>query len=159
MASRTRTAAPWRAATWTLGSKFHAMVTITPAQTISGRVTSAGAGVAGVAVSDGFRSTTTAGDGSYTIIGVPAGSYALSASMPGYAFAPATLTVIVTDADLSARDFTATVVAGSGGGSSGGGTPTAGGGGSGGGGKGCGVGGGVAALVVMLAMLLRSRRA
>ena len=144
------------AATWTLGGRFHAMVTITPAQTISGRVTLAGAGVTGVAVSDGLRIATTAGDGSYTITGVPAGSYTLTATAAGYAFAPAGLLAVVGSANLTGRNFMATVIDG-GSGTPSAGTPASGfGGGDGKGG--CGFGLSLAAVAVMLAML-RSRRA
>jgi hypothetical protein len=51
--------------------------------------------------------TTTAPDGSYSIMDVPAGAYSISATAPGYRFSPKTLTA--TGADVSNLDFTAIV--------------------------------------------------
>ncbi len=75
--------------------------------TVSGRVTSAGAGLSGVTVSDGTRSATTASDGSYTLGGVPAGSYTLTPARSGYTFSPATRSLSVTTGNLSGQNFTA----------------------------------------------------
>jgi formylglycine-generating enzyme required for sulfatase activity len=66
------------------------MVWTAPTYSISGRVTdSTGAGIAGVVVSDGVGHTaTTVGDGAYTLAGLTAGTYYLSASKEDHTFSP-----------------------------------------------------------------------
>ncbi len=76
---------------------------------VSGRVTSAGTGLAGVTISDGTRSTTTGADGSYILIGVPPGGFTLTPSRSGFRFDPAARAITVTG-DLTNQDFTATPV-------------------------------------------------
>ena len=66
---------------------------------ISGRVTESNLGLAGVTISDAYgHSTTTGADGTYTLNGLPAGPYTLTASKDGYNFArtPRTALPIVT---------------------------------------------------------------
>ena len=79
--------------------------------TISGRMLdSTGAGLAGVAVSDGTRSTLSDASGNYSISGVPAGSYTLTPNKSGYTFTPATIAVTVSDANLAGQNFAGTVI-------------------------------------------------
>jgi hypothetical protein len=56
-----------------------------PGYSISGRVT-AGAGVAGVVVSDGSRTATTNSNGDFTLAAVPNGQYTLTATKAGWTF-------------------------------------------------------------------------
>ncbi|PDW04704.1 MSCRAMM family protein [Candidatus Viridilinea mediisalina] len=77
---------------------------------VSGRVAEAnGAGVAGVTISDGTRSTTTDAQGTYTLSDLPIGSYTLVVSHTDYSFAPTSRTISVTT-NLSGQDFTATLL-------------------------------------------------
>lgn len=75
--------------------------------TVSGLVTHHGAGLAGVTLTDGVRSTLSAADGSYALTGVPPGIYTLAATRAGYVFSPSSILVTVADADLSGRSFAA----------------------------------------------------
>ena len=72
---------------------------------VSGTVTSRGAGLAGVVVSDGARSATTNSAGAYTITGVPNGTYTLSARRAGFTFTPSSLRVTVNGGSLTGLDF------------------------------------------------------
>jgi autotransporter-associated beta strand protein len=81
---------------------------------ISGTVTLNGAGLAGVTVSDGMQSATTASDGTYTISAVPDNAtYTVTASAGGYAFAPSSASVTVKGTNVTGNNYTATVGAGS----------------------------------------------
>ncbi len=73
---------------------------------ISGRVTLGGAGLAGVTVSAGGQSATTAADGGYTIAAVPAGEQTVTPGLEDYIFEPASRQVTL-DADITGMDFTA----------------------------------------------------
>lgn len=84
--------------------------------TVSGKVLSAGAGLAGVTVrvEDAitgalYGSQVTAADGSYLLSGIPAGSYAVIPTRTGYTF-DRTKTVQVVTGDSSVPDFTASAV-------------------------------------------------
>jgi PKD repeat protein len=77
---------------------------------IGGTVTEAGVGLPGVVVSDGTRSATTDSLGNYSIVAVPDGMYTLTPSKPGYTFAPATLGVAVSGANLAGKNFAGTSV-------------------------------------------------
>lgn len=88
---------------------------------ISGKVSSAGVGLGGVTVSANqystVSSTAVGQEGQYTLTGIPAGAYVLSASgLPGQDFATVGFSnpVQVTNASLSGRDFAEKVVAVSG---------------------------------------------
>ncbi|MCZ7644663.1 MAG: PKD domain-containing protein [Planctomycetota bacterium] len=80
-----------------------------PTYAIGGTVTSAGAAVSGVTVSDGFRSVLTASNGSFTISGVPAGSYTLTAVKSGLSYNPNGWSnpVVVDGANVTGRNFVA----------------------------------------------------
>ena len=63
---------------------------------ISGTIqTAGGAGLTGVTVTAGFHSAITGVGGTYTIPGVPAGTYTVTPSLSGYTFSPATISVTV----------------------------------------------------------------
>jgi hypothetical protein len=75
---------------------------------IAGRVTSVGAGFAGATVSAGIYSTITDSAGNYTLSGVPAGAYQLTATGPsGENFVPQGFTnpIQITSASITGRDF------------------------------------------------------
>jgi hypothetical protein len=57
-----------------------------PTYTVSGRITSGGSPLSGVSVRCGGAAATSAGDGSYTLAGLAAGTYAVSVTHPGYSF-------------------------------------------------------------------------
>jgi hypothetical protein len=84
-----------------LGSHQICGVTVTPSgstpSAVSGRVTTANnTPIAGVTISAGAgRSASTDSNGNYTLSGLVAGSYTLTPSKSGYAFAPATRSVNV----------------------------------------------------------------
>ena len=83
----------------------------TPTFTISGTVTtSAGAGINGVTVSSGGSSATSNASGAYTLSGAVNGTYTLTPSLSGYTFSPATRSVTVSGANVTAQNFTGTVV-------------------------------------------------
>jgi hypothetical protein len=76
--------------------------------TISGQITLNAAGLAGVTVSDGAGHTAlTDGSGSYTLTGVPAGTYTVTPSLAEYTFTPPTQSVTV-GPSKSGINFTAT---------------------------------------------------
>jgi subtilisin family serine protease len=74
---------------------------------ISGTITQGSAGLAGVQVAAGGQSATTAADGSYTLSGLPAGSYTVTPSKSGASFTPASRSVTV-GPDQTGEDFMAT---------------------------------------------------
>lgn len=78
--------------------------------TVAGTVRTGGTPLPGVVVSDGTRTATTDTLGRYTLVGVPAGTYTLTPALTGYTFVPATLSVTVTSANVTGRDFATTVV-------------------------------------------------
>ena len=80
---------------------------------ISGTVSLNGVGLAGVTVSDGTRSATTANDGTYTIASVPDNdTYTVTASLGGYMLTPSSVAVTVKGANVTGNNNTAAVVAG-----------------------------------------------
>jgi hypothetical protein len=81
---------------------------------ISGAVTSSGAGLAGVSVSDGSTSATTSSTGAFSFSGLPAGTYTLTPTLSGYTFSPASQSVTVSSASVSGVAFTATSTSGAG---------------------------------------------
>ncbi|TXH71854.1 MAG: PKD domain-containing protein, partial [Lysobacteraceae bacterium] len=81
----------------------------TPTFSISGTITtSSGAGINGVTVSNGTVSATTNASGAYTLSGVANGTYTLTPSLSGYTFSPATRSVNVSGANVTAQNFTGT---------------------------------------------------
>ena len=79
---------------------------------ISGKVTdSASNPISGVIISDGAgHQATTASDGSYTFSGLAAGTYTLTPSKVGYSFTPTSTQVVITNANKTAINFTASLI-------------------------------------------------
>ena len=77
--------------------------------TVSGKIMLKNAGLAGVSVSDGATTTTTAADGTYSFPHVT-GTLTITPTLRGYAFAPASQAVTVTTADKTVPTFQATAV-------------------------------------------------
>ncbi|HEU4752717.1 MAG TPA: fibronectin type III domain-containing protein, partial [Armatimonadota bacterium] len=82
---------------------------LVPTFSISGTITLNGSGLAGVTVSAGGSSATTGVNGTYTIPGVAAGTYAVTPSRSGHLFTPTSQNVTVTSANVSGINFTAAV--------------------------------------------------
>ena len=100
-------------ATFTPTNTHTPTITPTSARTfsISGKVTTGttASGLAGVAVALGPYRATSAADGAYTIPAIlPGAKGSLVASLPGYTFNPAALTIPAMNSDLSVKNFTAT---------------------------------------------------
>lgn len=83
--------------------------------TVSGRVTRADDGVAGVRITDGTRTAVTDADGYYELTGVPNGTYTLRPSRDAnedghedFTYTPATRNVVVEGADVGDQNFAAT---------------------------------------------------
>ena len=89
-------------------------VTGTPPATyaISGMATSAGTALQGVTMrltsSSGIKTTTSAGDGTYSFAGLANGSYTVVPSRAGYAFEPVSLAVGVSNANAAGKNVRAT---------------------------------------------------
>ncbi len=81
-----------------------------PEYAISGQVRSqAGQGIPGVVISDHTgRSVSTNAQGNYTLAGLYAGWYKLTAYRQGYDFDPLYRTLVITSTNLTGQDFTAT---------------------------------------------------
>ncbi len=79
------------------------------AYSISGTVTAAGVGLAEVTVTAGSTATTTDSHGRYTLNGVGAGSYQVTAARDGYQFLPLSRTVTVAP-DRAGIDFYGTPI-------------------------------------------------
>ena len=84
-----------------------------PAQTflISGTVTSSGSGLSGVSMAltgTSTGSTTTDVSGNYSFTGLSNGSYTVTPGKTGYTFAPTSIDVIISGADQTGKNFTAT---------------------------------------------------
>ena len=78
--------------------------------TISGTITLNGSGFSGVTVTAGSQSATTSSTGAYTISGLANGTYTVTPSKSGYTFSPANYSVTISGANVTGKDFTATVV-------------------------------------------------
>jgi Leucine-rich repeat (LRR) protein len=86
------------------GADFHEVFSI------SGRITVAGNPLAGVIVSDNSgHSTFTAADGTYTLTGLVPGDYIVTPTMPGCTFTPPSLSVTITNTNVSGQDFIVTL--------------------------------------------------
>ncbi len=79
------------------------------AYAIMGNVFVGTTGLSGVTVTDGFRTVTTNASGGYTILGVPNGSYTLTARLSGYDITPLGFAnpVAVNGINVSGKNFTA----------------------------------------------------
>ncbi|MFO0753453.1 MAG: matrixin family metalloprotease [Thermodesulfovibrionales bacterium] len=78
--------------------------------TLSGKVTSGGSGLSGVTVAlSGAQSVSTATDsyGGYLFTGLSAGTYTVTPTKTGYAFTPSSLSVTVSGAKVTGKNFTA----------------------------------------------------
>lgn len=73
---------------------------------ISGRVTADGAGVPGVTVTNGTRTTTTNASGDYVLANLTAGSHTITPSGLGYTYTPASRTVLLATSDVANTNFT-----------------------------------------------------
>jgi hypothetical protein len=94
------------------GAQSTLALTIAPAAgacVISGSITSGGAGLSGVSVSDGASSAITDGSGNYSITNVSNGAYTLTPSLAGYNFSPASLEVTASGTNITGQNFTATI--------------------------------------------------
>jgi hypothetical protein len=87
------------------GQNFTA--TALPTHTITGTITLGAAGLNGVTVSDGIRTTMTNASGSYTLNNVPQGAYTITPSLVGYSFSPVNRSGTL-NANLAAQNFAAT---------------------------------------------------
>lgn len=86
-------------------------ITVATTHAISGRVTYNGAGLAGVTIDitgAGAGSTVTDSSGNYSFAGLVNGTYTIIPSRAGYAFTPSSKDCIVTNADATGQNFTAT---------------------------------------------------
>jgi len=79
---------------------------------ISGTITSNGAGLAGVSISDGTSTVTTDYFGYYSFTNLPNGTYTLTPTLPGYTFTPPTLSVTGAGSNLTGENFTAATTSG-----------------------------------------------
>jgi hypothetical protein len=78
---------------------------------VSGTVTNAsGAALSGVSVSNGSTTVTTNSSGQYTFANLANGSYTLTPSLSGYTFSPASRPVTVSNANITAQNFTGSAV-------------------------------------------------
>jgi hypothetical protein len=79
---------------------------------ISGRITYNGAGLGGVSVRLAGPSAsliTTDSNGNYAFTGMSNGTYTITPSLTGYLFTPANLSASVSNADITGKNFTATL--------------------------------------------------
>jgi hypothetical protein len=92
------------------GQDFAAATIPVQTFTVSGRVTANGSGLQGVTVSlQGTAFTTVTGpDGTYSFTGVPNGSYTAIASLTGFTFPTAPISVGVNNSNVTGLDITAT---------------------------------------------------
>jgi hypothetical protein len=82
-----------------------------PTYRISGTVGGATRSGVTITLSGASRATTTTdASGNYAVAGLAPGSHTLTPSKTGFVFSPSVLHVMVTDADASGKDFTATAV-------------------------------------------------
>jgi inhibitor of cysteine peptidase len=90
------------------GIDFSAALIQAPTYTISGSVLVGGVGLAGVQISAGSGSAVTTSGGGFSISGLSAGSYTVTASRSGYTLSPASRTVAV-GPSATGVNFTATL--------------------------------------------------
>jgi uncharacterized repeat protein (TIGR02543 family) len=102
-------------ATFTMGSgtvTLYAQWALIPTYTVTGVVAVGGSGLAGVTVTDGTRTVLTDGTGTYTLTGVPAGTYVLTPTLTGYTFTPASTSITVSGSMTVGQTFTGSLTAG-----------------------------------------------
>ena len=93
------------------GQSFTATAITTPTYTISGRVS--GDVVSGVTITltgTGSSSLTTDSSGNYSFSGAANGSYTITPSMSGYTFSPASISIMVNNANVTGKNFTAAAI-------------------------------------------------
>jgi inhibitor of cysteine peptidase len=91
------------------GQNFTSTAITTPTYSISGTV--GGAVQLGVTITltgSGSNSTTTDASGNYSFSGAANGSYTITPSKTGYTFSPLSLSITVSNANLTGQNFTAT---------------------------------------------------
>jgi len=91
------------------GQNFTATAITTPTYTISGKVS--GDVVSGVTITltgTGSSSVTTDSSGNYSFSGAANGSYTITPSRSGYTFSPASIGIMVNNANVTGKNFTAT---------------------------------------------------
>lgn len=85
-----------------------------PTYIVFGAVQDQGVGVADVTINvtgDASLTTTTDANGNYSLMALPPGNYTLTPNKAGYSFAPESVGLTVVDADISAVDFAASILA------------------------------------------------
>jgi len=95
------------------GKDFTAALTPLSTYAISGRVMYSGSGLSGVAMTlTGGTSASTSTDfnGNYTLSGLRNNSYTITPSKAGYAFNPTSITVTLSDENITLQNFTATAI-------------------------------------------------
>ncbi len=95
------------------GQDFTGLFSGTPTYSLSGRVTAGGSPLPNVTITGSggcSGSTTTAGNGDYTLLGISNGSVCkVTPSMTSYTFAPASRTVTINGANVTGQDFAGTI--------------------------------------------------
>ncbi len=93
------------------GQNFTGTATAPTTYTISGTIsTSTGTALSGVTVSTGSVSATTNSSGAYTLSGLANGTYTVTPTLSGYSFSPVNRSVSVSGANVTAQNFTGTLV-------------------------------------------------
>ena len=85
-----------------------------PTYSVSGAVQDQGVGVADVTINvtgDASLTTTTDANGNYSLTTLPPGNYTITPNKAGYSIAPGSVGLTVLDADVSAVDFAASLLA------------------------------------------------
>ena len=93
------------------GQNFTATAITTPTYTISGRVS--GDVVSGVTITltgTGSNSVTTDAGGNYSFSSAANGSYTITPSRSGYTFSPASIGIMINNANVTGQNFTATAI-------------------------------------------------
>jgi hypothetical protein len=95
----------------TLNWNYTTLTTYSISGTISGAAQS---GITVNLTGTSSASTTTASDGTYSFMGLSAGSYMMTPGKTGYTFSPTTLTPTITTSNITGKNFTASAVVASG---------------------------------------------
>ena len=99
------------------GACYGAMATVKSATPTAGATysisgTVSGATASGVTVSTAGASATTDASGNYTLSGLTNGTYTVTPTKTGFTFSPASLSVTISGASVTGKNFTATAVGG-----------------------------------------------